>query len=77
MLMPVEVVAQIHRLSRQANAKKHSRLLTHVMRIFIAVLYTSIKTEEYGVNPAHAYGVLTGVDREDKDNTTDKDYNSE
>ena len=64
MPMPSEVVAQVHRLARQAKVKKTST-------------FTNIEHDEDDVDLAQANDKLTGMGGEDKDDVNDNDYDQE
>ena len=73
MPMPSEVVAQVHHLARRAKAKK-TLTFTNTRGEDLDVLYATIKHDGNDVDPAHAHDKLAGVDGEDKDKTSDDDY---
>ena len=60
MSMPSEVVAQVHRLARQAKAKKNITF-TNTRGEDLDVLYAAIKHDEDDVNLAQANDELAGV----------------
>ena len=73
MPMPSEVVAQVHRLSRQAKSKKNITF-TNTRDEDLDVLYAAIEHNEDDVDLAQANDELAGVDGEDKDNASNEDY---
>ena len=77
MTMSSVVVTQVHRLAQQAKAKKILTSLTNTCNEDHGVLYATIEHNEDDDNPAHAHAKLVGVNREDKANTSNKDYEPE
>ena len=63
-MMPSDVVAQVHRLTQQANAKKNI-MFTNTLNEDISVLYAATEHSENDVDPVQANDKLTGVDGED------------
>ena len=76
MPVPLEIVAQVHRLTWQSKAKRTLKF-TNTGDEDIDVLYAAIEHNGDGVDLAHANDKLLGVDGEDKDNASNEDYNPE
>ena len=72
MPVPSEIVAQLHRLTWQAKAKKNITF-TNAHNEVIDVLYAAIERDEDDVDLAQSNEELAVVDGEDKDNARNED----
>ena len=72
MTMPADVVAQVHCLARQANAKKNI-MFTNTRDEDIGVVCAAIEHAEDDVDLAQANDELTGVDGEEEDDASNED----
>jgi hypothetical protein len=76
MLMPAEVIVQVHCLTRRAEAK-NALTFTNINNEDLDVLYAARNQDEDDVDPGHDNDELAGVDGEDDEDAHGDNYDPE